>query len=74
MDVRASLRLPAPARGRSPSRYGHLALHAFAVIAFFAQVSYAVASFLGFAAVGAVAPSMHEAAPDVQPWIESRVD
>jgi hypothetical protein len=29
---------------------------------------------LGFAAVGGVADSMHDAAPDEQPWIESRVD
>ena len=54
--------------------YWHLALHAFAVTAFFAQASYAAASFFGFAAEGAVAPSMHEAAPDEQPLIESRVD
>jgi hypothetical protein len=56
---------------RAPS-YGHFALHAFAV-AFFAQVSKAVASFLGFAAEGGVAESTHEAAPDEQLWKESRV-
>lgn len=41
--------------------------------AFFPQVSKAVASFFGFAAVGALAESTHPAPPDVQAWTESSI-
>ena len=58
---------------RQDAPYWHFALHVFAT-ALFAQPSNAEASFFGFAAVGAVADSMHAAAPDEQPWIPSRVD
>ena len=49
-------------------------MHVFEATAFLAHVSYAPASFFGFADDGGVAESMHEAAPDEQLWIESRTD
>jgi hypothetical protein len=53
--------------------YWHFALHALAVIAFFAHVSTADASFFGFAAEAGVAESRHAAAPDEQLWMPSRI-
>lgn len=47
------------------------ALQALLVIAFFAHFPYAAASFFGLAADGGLALSMHDAAPELQPWIES---
>jgi hypothetical protein len=55
--------------------YWHFALHAPPLpAAFFPHASYAAASFLGFAAVGALADSMQPAPPEVQLWIVSSVD
>jgi hypothetical protein len=49
-------------------------LQVLPAIAFLAHVSTMPASFFGFAAVGAVAPSMQDAPPDVQLWMESSID
>jgi hypothetical protein len=48
-------------------------LQAFDAIAFLAHASYAAASFLAFGALGIVALSRHEDAPEVQLWIPSTV-
>jgi hypothetical protein len=50
-----------------------LGLQALDAIAFLAQAWYAAASFFGFGALGIVALSTHEEAPDVQLWIPSTV-
>jgi hypothetical protein len=65
-------RRPASRSARDDA-YWHFALHALAVIAFFAHVSTADASFFGFAAEAGVAESRHAAAPDEQLWMPSRI-